>query len=314
MTDRSVITIGNFDGVHRGHQAIVRRARVAAEAAGARVVALTFDPSPAAVLWADRVTPRLSTLGQRRAWLREAGADVVEVLEPTPQLLNLTPEAFVLQKLERFHPAAFVEGPDFRFGHKRAGDVHTLAAMGRTHGFDVHVVDHQEVELDDQTIAAVSSSLIRWLLGHGRVDDARRCLGRAHAVEGVVVEGEKRGRTIGFPTINLKTADGMMWPGDGVYAGHAALADGRILPAAISVGVKPTFGKRRRVLEAHLLGFDEDIYAQPVTLSFTRWIRDQYSFTGIEALKAQLARDVARVSARGEARPGEFDTIGRSTA
>lgn len=297
---RRVITVGNFDGVHAGHAALVRRARELAGADG-RVVALVFEPHPATGLAHARVPVRLSTFEQRRGWLSAVGVDAVEPLEPTDELLRRTPEEFVAWACQRWSPTDWVEGPDFHFGRGRAGDVNALAALGRGHGFAVHVVPPVSVVLADHTIATASSTLVRWLLAHGRVDDASRVLGRPHEVEGHVGPGDRRGRAIGFPTANVRTECAL--PADGVYAVRARLEDGRALPAAVNIGVRPTFDGTRRLLEAHLIGAPKGTgdaiaglpeYGWGVRLEFVAWLRDQVRFASVEALVDQLARDVAR--------------------
>lgn len=294
----AVLTVGVFDGVHRGHLALIERARALADAhaEGARVVALAFDPSPRAVLSPGSAPPMLTTFEDRADLLLDAGADEVLRLEPTPDLLALSPGDFVERCLMPLRPIAVVEGPDFRFGAGRAGGVDTLAELGRDRGFAVHVVPPVEVALCDQSLVPARSSMVRWLLSHGRVADAALVLGRPHEVGGVVVQGDRRGRTIGFPTANL--AGGAMPPGDGVYACVATLEDGRRVPAAVNVGERPTFGGVQRRVEAHLIGFepgaDAPEYGWAMRLAFVSRLRDQVRFGGVDQLAAQLGRDVAR--------------------
>ena len=304
----AVVTIGVFDGVHLGHQALLERARALAEThpRRARVVVLAFDPPPRAVLGPGGAPPRLTTFEDRANWLLDAGADEVLRLEPTPGLLGLSPAAFVDECLRPFSPIAVVEGPDFRFGAGRAGGIETLADLGRERGFAVHVVAPVEVSLHDQSLVPARSSMVRWLLAQGRVADAARVLGRPHELAGLVVQGDRRGRTIGFPTANL--AGGTMPPGDGVYACVATLGDGRRVPAAVNVGDRPTVGGVERRVEAHLIGFTpEDSapeYGWPLRLAFVSRLRDQVRFGGVDQLAAQLARDVARaVETLGRAVP-----------
>lgn len=294
-----IITIGNFDGVHLGHQAILRAARRLADAHSARVLAITFDPFPVAVLRPENAPPRVMSIDQRIAALKQAGADEVEVLNPTPKVLQQDATRFIGQLVEAHRAVGFVEGEDFRFGHKRGGDMAMLAEMGRQQGFVVEALPRVEARLSDQNVAPVSSSLVRWLVGRGRVEDAATCMGRAYELVGEVVKGEQRGRTIGVPTINLDPdcyAD-LIAPMDGVYAGTACIdADAAAYPAAISVGVKPTFGHDRLTIEAHLVGYQSDapdaLYGKTIRLGFARWLRDQYPFPGIDALKQQLQRDI----------------------
>ncbi|MEX2218909.1 MAG: riboflavin kinase, partial [Phycisphaerales bacterium] len=298
-----------FDGVHRGHAAIVARARALARERSARVIALAFDPHPASVLRPGTEPARLTTFAQRERLLKAAGADEVIRLTPEPRLLGMSPEEFVRDVLGPLRPVAVVEGPDFRFGKGRAGDLCTLAALGRAAGFDVHTVEPVEVALSDHTVAPASSTLVRWMLSHGRVTDAARLLGRAYELEGEVVRGDQRGRELGFLTANLRTE--CMVPADGIYAGMGALPDGRAFPAAISVGTKPTFGEHARAVEAHLIlgpgrghpGSPAPLsagvpgYGWTLRLSFTAWLRDQARFDSAPELVDQIARDCERAAA-----------------
>ncbi|MAE63574.1 MAG: riboflavin biosynthesis protein RibF [Phycisphaeraceae bacterium] len=291
---RSVVTIGNFDGVHLGHAAILERARRVADRRGAVLKALTFEPHPATILRPDSVPPRIVDRDEKLRLLREGGADEVIVMKPDAALLALDPAAFVERMVETHRPHAFVEGRDFRFGRDRRGDIAMLSDAGPGMDFVVEVVDPVEITLSDQLVARASSSLARWLIARGRVRDAALCLGRPVTLTGEVVEGDRRGRTIGVPTANLdrRSLDGLVIPADGVYAGHARLTDGRVRAAAISIGIKPTFKGALRCVEAHLLDFDGDLYGQTVSLSALRWVRDQVRFANTEDLRAQLTRDV----------------------
>ncbi len=319
----SVVTIGTFDGVHRGHQALVARARERATLIGphVRVAALVFDPNPIEVLRPAQAPARLTTFEQKRDWLLAAGADEVHRLEPTSALLHESPGEF-LAIIQREHGmVGVVEGPDFRFGKGRAGDVRTLAELGSRMGFGCDIVEPVSVALNDHTIAPARSTIVRWLIGHGRVADARCVLGRPYTLRGTVVRGDQRGRTIGFPTANLQTP--CMTPADGVYAGRARLADGRAFPAAISVGTKPTFGPNARAIEAVLLnpaaggrgvrreaGASDCVFGscqshgwQPIPnlpeygwtldLELIAWIREQIHYDSLEGLLAQMGRDCA---------------------
>lgn len=297
MKSRCIITIGNFDGVHLGHRAILALAAERARAAGASVKVLTFEPHPASVLRPGHEPPRLSSLDEKRALLKLAGADEVIVLEPTRELLALEPRQFIVKLITEHHPLAFVEGIDFRFGRSRAGDVQTLRALGGELDFETILVPDEEVAMSDHLLAPVSSSLVRWLLSHGRVVDAAIALGRPFSLGGIVVQGDQRGRTLGIPTANLDPAviAGRAIPMDGVYAGLAETSQGVVKPAAISIGIKPTFAGKARTIEAHLLDYHGDLYGQPITIRFGRWLREQQSFSSLAALKGQLERDVAQV-------------------
>ena len=295
-----MLTVGVFDGVHLGHRALIERARRLAEDHGpdTRVLVLAFDPSPAAVLSPGREPPRLTGFERRADMLLEAGADEVLRLEPTRELLGLSPAAFVDGVLLPLDPVAVVEGPDFCFGANRSGDVGTLSELGRARGFAVEVVEPVEVDLSDQSIVPARSTRVRWLLEHGRVADAGRVLGRAYELTGTIVRGDRRGRTIGFPTANL--AFDTLPPGDGVYACIATLVDGRSVPAAVNIGERPTFDGVERRVEAHLIGYerggDELEYGWTLTLAFISRLRDQVRFGGVDALTTQLRRDVQRAA------------------
>ncbi len=294
----TVLTLGNFDGPHRGHLAIVAACRAIADRqkARGRVVTITFDPPPTEVLRPGSGPPQLANLDQRVRVLRDAGADTVEVLTPDAALLSQTPEVFVAGLVGRHHPVAVVEGPDFRFGRGRQGNMALLAELGEVHGFEAVTVPRVWATLGDQNSVPISSSLVRWLVGRGRVADADAALGRPFALTASVVRGEQRGRTLGVPTANLDSdaLAGLLLPADGVYAAWGQVGGDRF-PAAVSVGEKPTFGRRTLTVEAHLMGFTGDLYGHRLTLSFARWVRGQYPFSGPESLREQLRRDIATV-------------------
>ncbi|MFA9477493.1 riboflavin biosynthesis protein RibF [Phycisphaerales bacterium AB-hyl4] len=297
MSRQTILSIGNFDGVHRGHQAILAHARQLAAPHAAEVVALTFDPHPARTLRPGTEPPRLTSVHEKVDRLRAAGADRVVVLEPTSAMLGQSPQQFIGKLVDDYAPIAIVEGPDFRFGKARVGDLNMLRELGKQHGYETHVVPSVEVTLGDWRSAIVSSSLVRWLVGRGRVLDAHRCLGAPFELTGPVATGEQRGRTINVPTANLDPAaySDHIVPADGVYAGLAVTPDAQTHPAALSVGVKPTFGQRQRVVEAHLLDYTGNLYGETITLRFTRWLRDQYRYPNLDMLTRQLHRDIALV-------------------
>lgn len=300
----SVITIGNFDGVHVGHAALIRTARELANMHAARVVALAFDPHPMTLLKPEAAPSRLMAFDRRAELLEALGADEVHRLEPTPALLAKTPEDFIRTKVEKYGAIAFVEGYDFHFGKGRAGNNAVLAALGRGLGFETRVVEPVQVTLTDHTIVTASSSLTRWLVSNGRARDASIVLGRPHELVGNVGPGDRRGRTIGFPTANLRTTD--MLPADGVYAAWACLEDGRRFPAAVNIGPRPTFAGMERRVEAHLIGAARSGESPAITglpeydwslrLEIVAWVRDQVRFESIERLTDQLKRDVARAA------------------
>lgn len=296
----SVLTIGNFDGVHIGHAALIARARQIAARHPSRpsVVALSFDPHPLTLLRPELAPPMLTTFDERARLLRAAGADEVVRLQPTPEFLALAPDAFVAHLVAEHAPVAIVEGPDFHFGRGRAGNNTVLAELGRLHGFEVSVPDPVESSLDDQSIITVSSTIIRWLVGHGRVTDAARLLGRPYTLTGTVVRGDQRGRQIGFPTANLQTA--CMLPADAVYAGTGVLADGRRFTAAVHVGTRSTFNDSTRTVEAYILDWKGPLaeggseYNWPLRLEINHWLRDQARFESVGLLVEQINRDVDR--------------------
>ncbi|MBB6053058.1 bifunctional riboflavin kinase/FAD synthetase [Armatimonas rosea] len=276
------ITIGVFDGVHRGHQALLATAR----ASGLPVTALTFDPHPAALLSPARTPKLLGTLAERTALLKAAGAERVEVIPFDPAFAALTPAAFIEQVLRPVQPEWIVVGDDFRFGCERRGDVETLRAAG------LRVEAVPGVFVDG---VPARSTVIRQMLSGGQVAEAARLLGRPYTLSGEVVHGRKLGRTIGYPTANLASDPRVLIPAPGVYAGQATLADGRVFRAAISIGTNPTVTENGPLtVEAFLLeGFDEDLYGQVLTLSFVHFLRGTVKFDGLDALLQQMAADVA---------------------
>jgi riboflavin kinase/FMN adenylyltransferase len=288
-----VVTIGNFDGVHRGHQAIVALAASLAGAGGG-VTAVTFEPLPAAVLRPGDDLPRLTTSSHRAELLRLAGCSRVIELDPSTGLLALDPAAFIAHLRSLLHFDAIVEGADFRFGNRRAGTVDTLRELGNEHGFRTVIAPEFETALADGQVVAPRSTAVRWLLGLGRAQDAARLLGRSHAVEGTVEQGDQRGRTLGFPTANVSCA-GQLLPADGVYSGLAHTPHGTFR-AALSVGIKPTFRDCARACEAYILDFPGAVgeYGWPIRVCFDRWLREQWKFPDVGSLVGQLHRDVAQ--------------------
>ena len=284
----SVVTVGTFDGVHRGHQAVlddvVRRARAAQLAS----VVVTFDPHPLAVV-NPAAAPRLLTLtDEKRSLIAARGVERVEVLPFTAALAQLDAAAFV-QRLRDTHVLRqLVMGYDHGFGRGRSGDVEQVKRLGAAQGFTVDVVD--AVRDDGQPI---SSTLIRTAVAHGDLDAAARWLGRRYSIQGSVVRGAGRGRTIGIPTINLAPPDPQkLLPPDGVYAVRVRVPGGsRILGGMMNQGARPTFGDPVRTLEVHLFDFDGELYGETVSVEWVRRLRDVQAFPSRDALVAQLARD-----------------------
>ncbi len=285
----SVVTIGNFDGVHRGHRTLIARTTAEATQRGARAVALTFDPHPAAVLRPDAVPAALQSLEERTALLHESGCDEVVVVPFDAAFAAQGPEEFVDRLLvDRLAAELVVVGTNFRFGRAAAGDVALLIALGEQRGFGVEAIGL--VDLGD---GPVSSSALRSQLAAGDVEVVARGLGRPFSLTGEVVHGEGRGRTIGIPTANVAVAEGRVLPADGVYACWAGSEGGGRTPAVVNVGWRPTFAGTSRSVEAHLLVDDgPDLYGQRLTLEFVARVRGEQRFEGSEALVARIHEDI----------------------
>jgi riboflavin kinase/FMN adenylyltransferase len=290
---RSVVTIGNFDGVHLGHQHLLEGVVARARATGDRSVVTTFDPHPMTVIHPDSAPPRLTTLEHRLELLDGCGVDAVLVLPFTRELSQWEPPEFVRRVLvDGLHAREVHVGENFRFGHRAAGDVTTLRAIGADLGADGFVVVALPLAGDT---TRWSSTYVRQCLAEGDVASAAAALGRLHRVEGPVVEGDKRGRELGYPTANLDLPDGTAIPADGVYAGWLTRADGTRLPAAISIGTNPTFGGTHRRVEAYVLDRDDlELYGEHVAVDFLARLRETITFDGIDPLLVQMADDVAR--------------------
>ncbi len=282
----SVIAPGNHDGVHLGHQALVRTARAYAREHGLATRALTFDPHPAALLDPEHA-PAVLTLQARRAeLLRAAGVDSVIVQPFTREFAGLSPEAFIRSLLDQ-GAKALVVGPDFRFGCKRAGDVALLQTLGKQHGFATLI--EAPVLLQGER---VSSSAIRHALRAGEVAHAAQLLGRLHELTGTVVRGDQRGRTLSFPTANL-AAEPVLPPSDGVYAVVARVLcpeRSQLLLGVANLGTRPTMAAGRSV-EVHLFDFDADIYGASLRMGFVERLRGEMRFSGLDELRAQITRD-----------------------
>jgi riboflavin kinase/FMN adenylyltransferase len=291
---RSVVTIGEFDGVHRGHQRIVARALEVATDLGLPVVVVTFDPHPDEVVRPGTHPPLLGTARRRSELLAGLGVAAVCVIPFTLEFSRLGPDEFVRAVLvDRLHAARVVVGENFRFGHKAAGDVALLAELGEKYDFTA-----EGVPLLTENGVTISSTGIRSLLAAGDVTGATHDLGRPHRVEGIVVRGHQRGRAMGFPTANLETLPHTAIPADGVYAGWLASldTDGSELerwPAAISVGTNPTFDGRDRTVEAYALDRDDlDLYGAHVAVDFVARLRATLKFGSVADLVRQMTIDV----------------------
>ena len=291
-----VVTVGFFDGVHRGHQAVVRRAVALAREREVPAVVLTFDPHPSEVVRPGTHPPLLSTAAHRADLMEMLGVDAVLVLPFTVELSKLTPEEFVRQVLvERLHAVAVVVGQNFRFGHRAAGTVETLAELGEKYGFTALALSLAAPE--DGGEQRFSSTDVRKMVLAGEVEAAAQRLGRPHRVEGVVVHGAQRGREMGFPTANLDTPPHTAIPADGIYAGWLVV-DGDPLPAAISVGTNPTFDGTARTVEAYAIGrTDLELYGKYVAVDFLARLRGQERFDSMESLVKRMNQDVEEATA-----------------
>jgi riboflavin kinase/FMN adenylyltransferase len=297
---RTVLIIGNFDGVHLGHRHVARRARELADDEGLRVVAVTFDPHPIAVLRPEHAPLALTDIEHRCQLLAEAGVDDVFVLPFSREIAAWSPQEFVDRVLvDGLHAAIVVVGGNFRFGAKAAGDVAMLTEAGRSKDFRV-----EGIALDGGP-QVWSSTYVRTCLAGGDVEGAAEALGRPFCVVGRVVRGERRGRELGYPTANVSPG-GLAAPADGVYAGWLTVLDpstgsgqapgGEPMPAAISVGTNPTFdGQRDRRVEAYVLDrTDLDLFDKQVAISFVARIRGMVKFDGVDELLEAMAQDVVR--------------------
>jgi riboflavin kinase/FMN adenylyltransferase len=285
-----VLTVGVFDGVHVGHQAVLGRAVKRSRDLGAAAVVYTFHPHPREVLAGEEAPPLLQTFGQKLEMMRAMGVASAVWPRDVARVLATTPEAFIREVAhDALAVRAMVEGADFRFGAGGSGDPNLLCDLGAAMGFDVEFVE--PVEVDGER---VSSTRIRDLVAAGRVDEAARCLGRPYSYVGTVVEGRHRGGRLGYPTVNV-SAPRFLTPAEGVYAGWTEVR-GRRYAAAVSVGRAPTFGDGEPVtVEAYLLDFDGELYGEQVTVEFVAHVRPQETFADADALKAQMADDCRRV-------------------
>lgn len=286
--DPAAVTVGNFDGVHRGHQHVVQRTR---ELAGdLPVIAVTFDPHPLAVVAPEHAPKRLTTIQRRVELLLKAGVDEVRILDFTPQMAGWAPQEFVDRVLvDQLRASLVAVGDNFRFGHRASGDTAFLREAGTRSGFTV-----DGLGLDGGDVP-FSSTLIRGLVADGRMREATEVLGRPHEVTGIVCQGDQRGRVLGFPTANVPVDEAYAVPPDGVYAGWLIRADGTRLPAAISVGTNPTFDGVERRVESHVLDrTDLELYGEQIRVEFIDFLRGMVKFEGVPALIEKMADDVAR--------------------
>lgn len=289
----AVVTIGTFDGVHRGHRLILDRMRSVAEEVGGETVIITFDPHPRNIVgMRSDPQPLLTTMPERINLLAKIGIDHLVIVPFTPAFAAMDPRAYVQDFLvARFHPHTLIIGYDHRFGRQREGDYHLLESLSETYGFQVR-------ELDAQILrdAAISSTRIREALVQGRPEEATEQLGYPYFFSGLVRHGDKRGRTIGFPTANLKPDDpAKLLPADGVYAVRVSLSesdgDAYTKTGMMNIGLRPTVDGTRHLAEVNIFDFNEDIYGRVLTVQVISRIREERKFSGLEALQAQLSSD-----------------------
>jgi riboflavin kinase / FMN adenylyltransferase len=293
---RTVVTVGMYDGVHRGHQALVGAAVSRARDQGRPCLLLTFDPHPAEVVRPGSHPAILTSLDRKAELVAALGVDAMCVVPFTPEFMRLSPEGFTHTVLvEQLHAAHVVVGENFTYGHRAAGTVGSLTTEGRRFGFGVEGVPLASVSDGEVTI---SSTYVRACVAAGDMESAAAALGRPHRVDGVVVRGDRRGRELGYPTANVESPPFTAIPADGVYAGHLITRDPRTgasverLPAAVSVGTNPTFQGTRRTVEAFALDWDGDLYGEHVGVEFTARLRPMRAFAGVEELVAAMAADV----------------------
>ncbi|MFI6288762.1 bifunctional riboflavin kinase/FAD synthetase [Streptomyces sp. NPDC051018] len=291
---RSVVTIGSYDGVHRGHQLIIGRAVERARELSVPSVVVTFDPHPSEVVRPGSHPPLLAPHHRRAELMAELGVDALLILPFTAEFSQLSPADFIVKVLvDKLHAALVVEGPNFRFGHRAAGDVAFLAELGATYDYRVEVIELY-VTGEAGGGEPFSSTLTRRLIASGDVGGALEILGRPHRVEGVVVRGAQRGRELGFPTANVETLPHTAVPADGVYAGWL-VADGERMPAAISVGTNVQFNATDRTVEAYAIDrVDLDLYGLHVAVDFLAYLRGMQKFDTVDDLLAQMAEDVKK--------------------
>lgn len=294
---RSVITIGAYDGVHLGHQEVIRQVRDKARELGCDSVVVTFDKHPAAVVRPESAPKLLTDIDQKLELLAATGVDTTFIVTFNEEQAHESAADFVLRVLVHGLGARLVVvGEDFHFGYRRAGNIEMLRQLGREHDFEVTPI--QLLPRPDGIGEPVSSTAIRHALDLGQVEIAATLLGRPFESRGVVVQGDKRGTQIGFPTANIQVPSEMILPQDGVYAGHCTIADGSRFRCAINLGRRPTFVEHtdHSILEAHLIGFSGNLYSQHVRVTFEHFIRGERKFENLDELKAQLHLDVAYAS------------------
>ena len=291
--ERAVVTIGAYDGLHRGHQAVIAEVRRRAAAVGARSVVITFDRHPASVVRPESAPRLLTDLDQKLELLEATGVDATVLIRFDPTQSQEEPLAFARRVLvDCLAAVAIVVGDDFHFGKGRQGNVATLRELGAEADFEVFPMPL--VQRTDGPDESLSSTAIRRALAGGQVELAAELLGHPFEARGVVVQGDQRGRLLGFPTANVEVPNAICLPSDGVYAGIYVRPDGSVHPCAMNLGRRPTFYEHadHSLLEAHLIDFAGDLYGEPAKVRFTHFLRSERKFDGFEAIKTQLQHDI----------------------
>lgn len=282
---RSVVTIGNFDGIHAGHQEILKRGRAVSSNLGIPLVVVSFDPHPGKVLYPQRAPEIINTERQKRDLLRQQGVDYYFVIRFSPEFSRMEPETFLKTLLvESLGVEHVLVGAGFGFGRKRRGNVELMKSFGSNHGFTVDPVPHVVMEGE-----VVSSSCIRSLLKNGKIRKANRLLGRYYYMEGIVIHGEQLGRKLGFPTANI-ISENELTPILGVYV-SSTIVGGNQYRSVTNIGFKPTFGGKKIIVETHLFDFDKDIYGEEITVAYVEYIRPEVMFDSVDKLVEEIRND-----------------------
>jgi riboflavin kinase / FMN adenylyltransferase len=294
----STLTIGNFDGIHRGHRAILDLAKKLRHTIGVTspIAVATFEPHPLTVLRPQFAPPRLTPLPLKQTILEQLGVDHLIILPPTPEVLNLTAESFWQILKDQVRPSHIIEGESFTFGKNRGGSINLLRQWATGTNIELHIAPSVQVALLNLQIVDASSSIIRWLLIHGRARDAAICLGAPYILQGTVIKGFQRGRQLGIPTANLNCGEQLI-PAEGVYVGRCKV-EGTDYPAAVSIGTLPTFDTAAFQVEAHLIGYTGDLYGQSLQIELIDWIREQRKFADVDELKRAIESDITCVRLR----------------
>jgi riboflavin kinase/FMN adenylyltransferase len=286
LSGESVASLGNYDGVHLGHQAILNEVVTRAKSLSVSSVAVTFDPIPKKILYPENAPLLIQTLGQRLKKIETLGIEHVIVIPFDQSFAALSPEDFVLDFLVgKLRIKGFIVGENFSFGHQKRGNIHLLREIGGQYGFFVEAIP--EVRKNG---VRVSSTLIRQMIREGQIEQANELLADPFTLAGTVVEGEKLGGKLGIPTANLQVQNELI-PGNGVYVGRTIIPSGAV-PSVMNVGVRPTVGGRKLTVESHLLNFSGNLYGEQIEVQFLRRLRDEIRFSGIDELKIRIQADI----------------------